>query len=109
MLAVAGVEPEGWAARVLPPVVAMTVYVAYFAVLESRGTLERPTRGTLGKAAFKLAVEDLDGGPMRPAQSALRQIAKLLLCPFALITLQGRAPHDWAAGTRVAGKTATKK
>jgi uncharacterized RDD family membrane protein YckC len=101
VLAVSGAEPNGVVARILPPAIALLVYVGYFAALEQRGTLERPTQGTLGKAAFKLAVVGLDDERMRPAQAVLRQLAKLALFPLAVIMPKGRAPHDWAAGSRV--------
>ena len=106
VLAVSGAEPDGGAARILPPTIALLVYIGYFAALEQRGTLERPTRGTLGKAAFKLAVLSLDGGRMRPAQAVLRQLSKLALFPLAPIMPKGRAPHDWVAGSRVVRRLA---
>ena len=109
VLAVAGAEPEGSAARLLPPLLALAVYVAYFATLERRGTLDRPTRGTIGKAAFKLAVVGENQGPLRPLQAVLRQFAKLALFPLAVIMPKGRAPHDWAVGSSVVRKLARRE
>jgi len=110
ILAVGGAEPEGRPAQLLPPLTALAVFVGYFAVLERRGTLDRPTRGTLGKAAFKLAVETRDGSPLSLAPAILRQLAKIAtsaLFPLTLLTPHGRAAHDWVAGSRVVRKVAT--
>ncbi len=108
VLAVAGADPNGLAARILPPSVALAIYVGYFATLEQRGTLERPNRGTIGKAAFKLAVVGEDQGRLRPLQAVLRQFAKLALFPLAVIMPKGRAPHDWAVGSSVVRKLANQ-
>ncbi len=109
VLAVSGAAPDGPFAQFLPPIVALIVYFGYFAALERRGTLDRLTRGTLGKAAFKLAVETEGGAPLPLHRVILRQGAKLLLSalfPLALFTPMGRAPHDWAVGSRVVRKLA---
>ena len=109
LLAVGEASPDGVLARVLPPATGLMVFVGYFAVLERRGTLDRPNRGTLGKAAFKLAVVTREGNALQPFPAILRQLAKIPASALFLLTLftpQGRALHDWIAGSRVIRKSA---